>query len=157
MMKLTANDVVLIDCGFEINSFQSDCTRMYFVGEPNPKQLEIYNLVKRAKDQATLAARTGLCADKLDVIARNVISEAGFGELFVHSLGHGLGMEVHESPRISDNSKDILEAGMVFTLEPGVYFPGEFGIRLEDVFVLDEIGAKNLSTLGLELMDFIVR
>ena len=123
----------------------ADLTRTIFLGERNQKFNEIYKIVLLAQKQATHAVRSGMTGGEVDNIAREVISDAGFGENFGHGLGHGVGLAVHEYPRVGPKSKDILENGMVFTIEPGIYIPEWGGIRIEDVVVLDSDKAVVLS------------
>ena len=138
-------DFVVIDMGAKFQGYCADLTRRIFLGERNQKFNEIYKIVLLAQKQATHAVRSGMTGGEVDNIAREVISDAGFGENFGHGLGHGVGLAVHEYPRVGPKSKDILENGMVFTIEPGIYIPEWGGIRIEDVVVLDSDKAVVLS------------
>ncbi len=150
--KLKKGDLVLLDAGVKYKRYCSDRTRTaYFDGalEFNYKQKfsskkiqKAYDTVLKAHDVAIAKARSGMKAKKIDALARDVIEKAGFGKYFVHSTGHGVGLDIHEMPYISSRSDTIIEDGMVFTIEPGIYIEGEFGIRIEDMVVMDSGKAK---------------
>lgn len=138
---------VLIDAGCRVHGYTSDITRMHFFGdEPSPKYREIFNTVLAAQSAAYEAARPGMECQQLDRIARRVITEAGYGRYFTHRLGHGMGMDGHEPPYLVEGNRRQLEPGMVFTIEPGIYLPAEWGVRIEDDFVVGEDGLEPLST-----------
>lgn len=152
--KLQNGSVVLIDAGCKIDNYCSDMTRTAFFDDSinfeyaqkfdtNLKQ-KVYDTVLKAHDEAIKHAKIGMRACELDKIARDIIINAGFEKAFKHGLGHGLGLEIHEAPSVSFRSKEILEEGMVFTIEPGIYLDGEFGVRIEDVVVLKSDGAHIL-------------
>ena len=149
--EIGSGELVVFDMGAELDGYCSDCTRTYATGEPGEAAREVYELV-RAAQQAGLdeigAGRDGKAAD---AVPRQLISEAGHGDHFGHGLGHGVGMEVHEAPRLSLRSEDTLMDGDVVTVEPGIYVPGEFGVRIEDLVVVGEDGHRNLSGLPKEL------
>ena len=130
-------DFVVIDMGAKFQGYCADLTRTIFLGELDNKFREIYEIVLSAQVEATRAAKPGMTGGELDNIARKVISNAGFGDYFGHGLGHGVGLVVHEYPRVGPKSQDVLKNGMVFTIEPGIYIPEWGGIRIEDVIVLD--------------------
>lgn len=144
--KLRAGDLVLLDIGARLDGYCADLTRVVALGKPSAKALETYKVVLAANRAGIAAVRAGASGKDVDAAARRVIEEAGLGELFGHGLGHGVGLEVHEGPRLSPTSEDILLAGMVVTVEPGLYFPGELGVRIEDVVVVEENGARVLSS-----------
>ncbi|HKG36983.1 MAG TPA: aminopeptidase P family protein [Solirubrobacterales bacterium] len=144
-------ELLVFDMGAELDGYCSDCTRTFAVGEPGDEAREVYGLVGRAQEAALEAIRAGEHGRDLDAVARAVIEEAGHGERFGHGLGHGVGLEVHEAPRLSKASEDVLAAGEVVTVEPGVYVPGAFGVRTEDLVVVEEDGVRNLSGLGKDL------
>ena len=102
----------------------------------NPKYQKIYNIVLKAQEEAISKARSGMKAKQIDALARNVIEKSGYGKYFVHSTGHGVGLDIHELPRISRLSEECVEDGMVFSVEPGIYLPQEFGVRIEDLVVM---------------------
>lgn len=136
---------VLIDMGVRLNGFCSDMTRNIVPHRPSPRYRQAYDLVRRAHDEAIAAARPGIAAKALDKVARDVIRLGGLGRRFGHSLGHGVGYEIHEAPAVSRKNDMILREGMVFTIEPGVYIEGDFGIRIEDTVLLTSSGCEVLT------------
>jgi Xaa-Pro aminopeptidase len=149
--KLAEGDAVVIDIGGRKDGYPSDMTRMAVVGSPPEGYGQIHTIVEKAVLAALKAARPGVKASEVDAAARNVIADAGYGEYFVHRTGHGLGVDIHEPPYITSTSDVILEEGMVFSIEPGIYIPGRFGIRLEDIVILREDGPEILSSLPRDL------
>ncbi|MGD2152298.1 MAG: Xaa-Pro peptidase family protein [Gemmatimonadales bacterium] len=138
---------VLIDAGCRVQSYTSDVTRMHFFGDdPGPEYHEVFNIVLSAQTAAFDAARPGMQFQQLDRIARQVISQAGYGQYFTHRLGHGMGMDGHEPPYLVEGNTRTLEPGMVFTIEPGIYLPGRWGVRIEDDVVVRDDGLEALST-----------
>jgi len=148
---LANGDAVVMDIGAVKDGYPSDITRMAVIGEPPPGYAEIHAVVERAVQAGMAAARPGALAHEVDDAARSVITEAGYGEHFVHRTGHGLGLEVHEPPWITATSRTVLEEGMVFSIEPGIYLPGRFGLRLEDIVILRADGPEILSDLPREV------
>ncbi len=144
--RVGRNDIVMIDIGCRYRGYCSDLTRTFFFGKINNLQKEVYRLVKRAKAEAINALRPKTKACAVDAVARGVITAGGYGGRFVHSTGHGVGIEVHEAPRISANDTTALKSGMVVTIEPGVYIPGKFGVRIEDTVVITPHGNEVLTT-----------
>jgi len=144
--KIAVNDTVLIDLGCVYKGYCSDLTRTFFLGKTNGLQQKAYSLVKRAHDLALLKAGPGVLASEVDKVARDTISQAGFGDKFIHTTGHGVGIDIHELPRLSSRDKTILKSGMVVTVEPGIYFTGRFGIRIEDTVLIKKKGKKVLTT-----------
>lgn len=144
--RIERGDLVVIDMGGYVDGYASDMTRTVAVGEPGAEARAVYDVVRRAQEEAVSAARAGLTSKQLDAVARDVIVEAGYGEAFGHSLGHGVGLEVHEWPPVSYRSDDELPAGAAVTIEPGVYLEGRFGVRIEDIIVLREEGCQNLNS-----------
>ena len=145
--KLKVGDPVLIDIGVVLNNYHSDMTRVVFHKKEDPYIGQLYDIVKRAQKNALKLCRPGVKFKELDLAARKVMSEEGVEELFVHSLGHGIGLETHEYPRIKFDNEDkdvVLESGMVFTVEPGLYVPGKGGVRYEDTIVITPTGYTNL-------------
>lgn len=149
--RLQEGDAVVIDIGGRKDGYPSDITRMAVVGRPPEGYGQIHTIVERAVQAALRAARPGVKAKELDAAARRVIADAGYGEYFVHRTGHGLGVDVHEPPYITATSETVLEEGMVFSIEPGIYLPGRFGIRLEEIVILSADGPKILSGLPRDL------
>lgn len=140
-------DAVVIDIGGRKQGFPSDITRMAVIGLPPEGYGEIHTIVEKAVQAALKAARPGVPARDVDAAARKVITDAGYGDYFVHRTGHGMGIDGHEPPYITATSDTVLEEGMVFSIEPGIYLPGRFGIRLEDIVILRENGPEILSSL----------
>jgi Xaa-Pro aminopeptidase len=151
--EIPPNVLVTIDWGAEHQGYCSDCTRTYATGERLPSRAgEVYELVRKAQQQALDAVRAGPNGRELDAVARGVIEAAGEGEHFGHGLGHGVGMEIHEGPRLSRTAgEEPLREGNVVTIEPGVYLPGELGVRIEDLVVVREDGYELLNGLPKEL------
>lgn len=145
--KLQRGDAVVIDIGGRKDGYPSDMTRMIAVGEPPEGYDEVHAIVNRAVEAALAACRPGVKASSVDAAARDLITEAGYGEFFVHRTGHGLGIDIHEPPYISASSETVLEPGMVFSIEPGIYLPGRFGIRLEEIVILRDHGPEIFSEL----------
>jgi Xaa-Pro aminopeptidase len=150
-VEIPRGTMVVIDWGAFLDGYASDCTRTYATGEPDPRDREIYELVLRAQEEALAAVRAGSGGREVDAVARAVIDASGHAEHFGHGLGHGVGLEIHEGPRLSKQSEDRLEAGMVVTVEPGVYVPGAVGVRIEDLVIVQEDGAEVVSSLPKEL------
>lgn len=144
---LEHGDAVLVDIGARRGSYVSDITRMAALGKVPDGYDEVHAVVEDAVQVALATIRPGVSASSIDKAARDVISKAGYGEFFTHRLGHGVGVEVHEMPYVTAGDPDMLEEGMVFTVEPGIYLPGRFGIRLEEVAVVTATGARILSDL----------
>ena len=149
--KLQEGDAVVIDIGARKEGFPSDITRMAVVGRPPEGYGQIHTIVEKAVQAALKAARPGVLAKEVDAAARKVIADAGYGEYFVHRTGHGMGIDGHEPPYITATSETVLEDGMVFSIEPGIYLPGRFGIRLEEIVILREDGPEILSSLPRDL------
>ncbi len=145
--KITDNDTVLIDAGVDYLGYKSDLTRVFFLGKINSLARRIYALVLKAQAMAIKKIKPGEKASIIDAASRRYIVSKGYGNCFVHSLGHGVGLDIHEGPNISGKSEEILREGMVFTVEPAVYFPGEFGIRVEDMVLVTKNGCEVLSGL----------
>lgn len=143
--RLQPGDAVVIDIGARLNGYQSDITRMLFLGEPPAEFLQAYAAVLAANEQARAAVRPGVTAQEIDHAARSVLEAAGYGEYFIHRTGHGLGLEEHEAPWIMAGNDMPLEEGMAFSVEPGVYLPGRFGIRIEDIVVVTDSGGRTLT------------
>jgi Xaa-Pro aminopeptidase len=136
---------VVIDIGCVLDGYCSDMTRTICLGKPDPKYLEVWELVRQALEVAERGIHAGMSGVDADALAREPISEAGYGEHFGHGLGHGVGLAVHEKPRASRLSEDTLEAEMTLTIEPGIYLPGEFGVRIEDLVVIRDTGVEILT------------
>lgn len=144
---LQVGDPIIIDIGAMVDGYRSDMTRSFFLGsEPPAEYLEIYSLVARAQAYALENMKPGMTSQAIDTLARNIIVNAGYGEHFGHGLGHGVGLDIHEEPRLSSTLVEtLIPAGVVVTVEPGIYLPGRFGVRIEDLVVLHEDGPEFLS------------
>lgn len=153
--KLAPGDLLIIDWGGECDGYFSDMTRTFLIGgeggEHIAKKKTIYHLVERANRAGVSAARPGERASNMDAAARSVIEEGGYGEYFGHSLGHGVGLEVHEKPRISKRNKAAVRPGAVFTVEPGIYLPGIGGVRIEDMVAARDRGCDVMTSLPRHL------
>lgn len=143
--QLKNNEYVLFDLGVIYNHYCSDITRTVAFGQPDDKAQAIYDIVLKAEQTAIQHIKPGVTISELDDIARGIITEAGYGEYFPHRLGHGLGLEAHEYQDISSTNQNSLEAGMVLTIEPGIYVPNVAGVRIEDDILVTEDGYESLS------------
>ena len=149
--EIGSGEMLIFDMGAQLDGYCSDCTRTFAVGEPSGEAAEVYELVREAQAKALDAVAAGKTGVEVDGVAREIISAANHGDHFGHGLGHGVGLEVHEAPRLSQRSEDVLESGEVVTVEPGVYVPAQLGVRIEDLVVVTDDGHDNLSSLPKEL------
>ncbi len=149
--RIGEGELVVFDMGAKLGGYCSDGTRTFACGEPGERAREVYETVREAQAAALDAIGPGAGGEAVDAAARAVIEAAGHGERFGHGLGHGVGLEVHEGPRLSQRSEDTLAAGEVVTVEPGIYVAGELGVRIEDLVVVTEDGYRNLSGLPKDL------
>ncbi len=143
--KLPRNGFIMLDFGVIHNGYCSDMTRTVYLGKPGRKELEAYEAVLAAQEAAVAAVAPGATCGQVDEAARKVLRKAGLAKYFTHSTGHGVGIEIHESPRVAAKQEQVLEPGMVITIEPGIYIEGEFGIRIEDMVAVTENGARVLT------------
>jgi Xaa-Pro dipeptidase len=143
--EIREGDLVVVDVGATYKFYRSDMTRTFVAGKPSEKQKKLYEVVRIAQETAFEAVKPSVKAKDVDAVARKVIADAGYGEYFVHSLGHGVGLEVHEPPTLSPDSKDALATGNVVTVEPGVYLVGYGGIRIEETVLVQKNGAEKLT------------
>ena len=146
-----AGEVVLCDFGGTMRGYCSDITRMFAVGEPDRDVSDAYTVLVEAQEAGVRAARVGVACADVDAAARAVITDAGLGERFVHRTGHGIGMEAHEDPYIVAGNDEPLVAGNAFSIEPGVYLEGRFGLRLEDIVVATDDGPRRLNRAARDL------
>jgi Xaa-Pro aminopeptidase len=154
VVAIPRDTLLTIDWGAQLEGYCSDCTRTYATGRLSNAAREVYELVRHAQEEALAALRPGPSGREIDAVARSTIEDAGHGEHFGHGLGHGVGLEVHEAPRLSRTAgEQPLRAGNVVTVEPGVYLPGRFGVRIEDLVVVREGGGESLSALSKELTE----
>lgn len=149
---LAKGDCITMDFGAVVNGYHSDMTRTVFLGKPTPKQKEVYGIVLAAQQAALAALRPGLTCKAADATARDIINTAGYADHFGHGLGHGVGIEIHEAPSVSPSGTHTLAQGHVVTVEPGIYLPGEFGVRIEDMAYITADGWRNLTAAPKELL-----
>lgn len=148
---IEAGELVVVDMGARLDGYCSDGTRTWATGEVSERAREVYELVRRSQELSLGAIKAGVGGAEADRVSRDPIQEAGHGDEYGHGLGHGVGMEVHEAPRLGKTSEDVLVEGDVVTVEPGVYVPGEFGVRIEDLVVVEGAGIRNLSATTKDL------
>lgn len=152
--KIHKGDMLVVDasCPNEDGYF-ADFTRTYSIGKSSQKQREVYDVVRRAQEIGAKTAQKGTLAEDVDRATRSVIEKAGFGKYFFHRTGHGLGLEVHEEPYLRDGNESKLDSGMVFTVEPGIYMSGKFGVRIEDNVIIGRSKSENITPLDHELIE----
>ncbi len=150
--KLGVGDLVVLDFGGVRDGYASDMTRTVAVGEPGGEARKVYDVVREAQTRALEAARAGMPSNALDAVAREVIAAAGYGDFFTHSLGHGIGLQTHEWPSVSFRTDEPLPENAAVTIEPGIYLPGRFGVRIEDIVVLHADGCENLTGAPKDLI-----
>lgn len=151
--KLEDGDFLTMDFGCVFHGYCSDMTRTVVIGQANERQKQIYNTVLRAQETALKGLRSGMTGKEIDALARNVITDAGYGAAFGHSLGHSVGLEIHERPNFSVKEETIIQPGMVITVEPGIYIDGFGGVRIEDVVIVTETGCENITHSPKELIE----
>lgn len=151
-VEVKRGDLVTFDVGALYDGYHSDMTRTYAVGEASDEQRRVYDIVLKAQLTALAKVKAGVKAYDIDRTARSVIARAGYGDCFKHSTGHGVGLDIHEQPFVSARGETLLSEGMVITVEPGIYLPGKFGVRIEDMVVVTKDGCDNLATLPKELI-----
>lgn len=152
--KLKKGELVTLDFGCIWNGFNSDMTRTFAVGEPGDEARSIYEIVYNAEREGVNSAKAGMKAMELDAVCRKIIDDAGYGDAFSHSTGHGLGIEVHEYPPVAQRSPDdvVLQTGMIVTIEPGIYLPDKFGVRIEDDVLIEKGGCRELTSASRKLI-----
>jgi Xaa-Pro aminopeptidase len=150
--KIENNDILLIDMGCVFNGYNSDLTRTIFIGSISSDIKKIYNIVRNAQEDAITKVKHGITAAKLDKTARDVIYKNGYSSAFGHSLGHGVGLEIHESPYIKKGNDYKLKKNIPFTVEPGIYIPDKGGVRIEDVVIVNQDGCENLTKSNKEII-----
>jgi len=150
---IQSGDALVLDIGGSLGGYCSDTTRTAFVGQPPPDFAALYAVLQQAQRAACEAVRPGVPCGEIDAVARGIIEEAGYGEAFIHRTGHGIGMETHEEPYIVASNPEPLQAGHVFSIEPGIYVGGEWGARIEDIVVCTETGGERLNTTTTDLYE----
>lgn len=155
--RIGSSDFVLVDWGATARQYKSDLTRLIVTARISPKLERVYGLVLKAQRQAIAAIRPGRTGREVDAVARDIIGEGGFGKQFGHGLGHGVGLDIHEAPRLSVTNEQPLKAGMVITVEPGIYLPGWGGVRIEDDVLVTRDGHEVLTDCPKELEDALLR
>ena len=143
--KIREKEILILDFGTVVNGYHSDMTRSVAIGKISHKLKKIYQIVLDAQQKAIENVKSGIAASKLDAIARNYISKNGYGKFFNHSLGHGVGLQIHEFPILNSQNKFLLEEGNIITIEPGIYFPNLGGVRIEDIVVVEKDGCRVLT------------
>ena len=155
--RIRPDEAVLVDWGAMVEGYCSDLTRVVFTGRIPPKLADVYEVVRRSQQAGMSVIRAGVSGASVDQAARGVIEKAGYGERFVHSLGHGIGRQIHEAPTLARRQHERLKAGMVVTVEPGIYLPGVGGVRIEDDVLVTAEGGQRLSSLPTSLSAMVLR
>ena len=149
--EIGTGELVVFDMGAKVDGYCSDGTRTFATGDVGDDEREIYELVRSSQQASLDAIKAGVGGKEADAVSREPIDAAGYAELYGHGLGHGVGLEIHEAPRLGKTSDDVLAVGDVVTVEPGIYAPGRFGVRIEDLVVVEESGVRNLSSTPKDL------
>lgn len=155
--QVVAGSTVIVDTGGIYNHYCSDITRTFVIGEPTEEVAKVYECVLAAQKAGIAAAKPGVTLGAVDAAVRKVIEDAGYGEYFTHRTGHGVGLEIHEAPFVVGGNEQVLAPGMVMSVEPGIYLPGKFGVRIEDLIVIEASGGRSLNAAPKELAEVIVR
>jgi len=143
---------IILDFGGIWKNYKSDMTRTVFLGNPNEEYLKIYNTVKKAQEAGVQSVKPGRTCEEIDQIVRKIIEKKGYGQYFIHRTGHGIGLDDHEEPYIIEGNKLVLEPGMTFSIEPGIYIPGKYGVRIEDCVIVTEKGAEPFTKFTHDLI-----
>jgi Xaa-Pro aminopeptidase len=139
-------DAIVVDFGGHQGGYASDTTRMFVVGDPPDGFDAAYTVLRAAQEAAVEAVKPGVPAESIDIVARTIIADAGYGEHFIHRVGHGIGLDTHEPPYLVEGNEQVLKPSMAFSVEPGIYLPGRWGMRLEDIVVVTDVGVESLNT-----------
>ena len=150
--KIESGDFITMDYGATVDFYHSDMTRTVAVGEVSSKQAEVYETVLKAQLEGIKAVKAGAVCKDVDFAARSIIENKGYGKYFGHGLGHGVGVEIHEFPTLNPSSDTVLKEGHIVTVEPGIYLPGEFGVRIEDMALVTADGCENLTVCEKKLI-----
>lgn len=157
LRRIKPSDMLLIDMGVIYRGYCSDMTRVLFTKNPTAEQAKIYELVFKAQEKAIQKLHAGMRGNHADSLARSVIEKEGYGKFFGHSLGHGVGLDIHELPNLSKKYKEKIPAGAVVTVEPGIYLPGKFGVRLEDMVLVEKNGVQNLTKSPKSIQECVIQ
>jgi Xaa-Pro aminopeptidase len=149
--EIEEGDMVVLDFGGLKDGYGSDITRTVHVGEPTEEERKVFDIVRRAQQAGFEAVRPGVACQEVDRAARKVIADAGYGESFIHRVGHGIGLTTHEPPYMVEGETRPIEPGMCFSIEPGIYLPNRFGVRIEDIVVATEDGGRRLNNTSHEM------
>jgi len=149
--RIKKGEFIVVDLGAKYQHYSADLTRTFLVGKPSQKQVKIYETVRKAQQKAFESLREGVIAKDADAVARKIIRQAGYGKYFVHNLGHGVGLDTHELPSLNPESRDLLKAGNVVTVEPGIYIVGFGGVRIEDTVLIHKEKAERLTEATYDL------
>lgn len=145
-------DPIVLDSSGDWKHYHSDMTRTVFVGKPDEEFLKVYNIVRKAQETGVQNVKPGRTCEEIDQIVRKIIEDEGYGKYFIHRTGHGIGLETHEEPYITEGNKLVLEPGMAFSVEPGIYLPGKYGVRIEDCVIVTEKGAESFTNFTHNLI-----
>ncbi len=154
--KLSSGTTVIVDTGGLLQHYCSDTTRTFILGEPTKEMEQVYTCVLNAQLAGIAAAKPGVTLSAVDGVVRKVIENAGYGPYFTHRTGHGIGLEIHEAPFVVGGNEEVLEIGMVITIEPGIYLPGKFGVRIEDTVVVENHGGRPLNLSPKNISDMVI-
>ena len=150
--KLKKGEFITMDIGCKVNGYCSDMTRTVALGEPSDEMKKVYNIVLQAQLKALKTVKSGITASSVDFAARDLIDKNGFENCFGHATGHGVGLDIHEEPRVSTKSDTVLQSGMIITIEPGIYLQDKFGVRIEDMVMVTDDGCYNFTKSNKELI-----
>jgi len=149
---IAEGESVVLDCSADWKHYKSDMTRTVFLGKPDKEYLKIYDIVKKAQETGVQSVKPGRTCEEIDQIVRKVIEDEGYGKYFIHRTGHGIGLDVHEEPYIVEGNKLVLEPGMAFSIEPGIYLPEKYGVRIEDCVIVTEKGSERFTNFTHNLI-----
>ena len=151
-LSVKKGEFITMDIGCKVNGYCSDMTRTVALGEPSDEMKKVYNIVLQAQLKALKTVKSGIAASSVDFAARDLINKNGFENCFGHATGHGVGLDIHEEPRVSTKSDTILQSGMIITVEPGIYLQDKFGVRIEDMVMVTDDGCYNFTKSNKELI-----
>ncbi|MBU1992537.1 Xaa-Pro peptidase family protein, partial [Patescibacteria group bacterium] len=155
--KLKKGNIILVDMGVVYKGYHSDMSRTFFTASPTPEQEKIYNLVLQAQEETIAKLKPGITGKKVDSVARKLIEKHGFGENFKHATGHGVGFEIHELPSFHELYKKKIQEGAVVTVEPGIYLENKYGVRIEDMVIIEHCGNRNITRFPKDIKNVIIK